>query len=73
MCTGIRGRPGDERMPLRDVGLPYNRTKLLGDQLVLRAIRGARGEGDDRAPGKYLWPRREGICHGHCGRFCAKG
>jgi nucleoside-diphosphate-sugar epimerase len=40
--TDVYGYPkqaGDESMPLRDVGLPYNRTKLLGDQLVQRAIR----------------------------------
>jgi nucleoside-diphosphate-sugar epimerase len=40
--TDVYGYPkqaGDERMPLRDVGLPYNRTKLLGDQLVQRAIK----------------------------------
>ncbi len=40
--TDVYGYPrqaGDESMPLQDVGLPYNRTKLLGDQLVQRAIR----------------------------------
>lgn len=40
--TDVYGYPkhaGDESMPLCDVGLPYNRTKLLGDQLVQRAIR----------------------------------
>lgn len=38
--TDVYGYPeqaGDETMPLRDVGLPYNRTKLLGEKLVWEA------------------------------------
>jgi nucleoside-diphosphate-sugar epimerase len=36
--TDVYGYPmvaGDETMPLRDVGLPYNRSKLIGDKLAL--------------------------------------
>jgi nucleoside-diphosphate-sugar epimerase len=31
--------PGDESQPLRDAGLPYNRTKILGERAVWQAAR----------------------------------
>ena len=58
--TDVYGYPqqaGDESMPLLDVGLPYNRTKLLGDRLVQRAIRAQEVRATIVRPASIYGPR----------------
>ena len=56
--------PCDESAPMRDVGLPYNRTKIQGEEAVWRAHREHGLPVTVRAAGDDLWAARQGLCGG---------